>query len=82
MAIVECYAGSRYPERPRALLWERERMALEEVERQWRTPRGLVFIVRTVGGRRFRLTYDEATGAVHSGAWRVQALEDAHPIYF
>jgi hypothetical protein len=58
-AIVECYAGHRYPERPRAFLWGEERVAVEEVERQWRTPEGPVFRVRTADGRRFTLAYDE-----------------------
>ena len=58
--IVECYAGARYPERPRAFLWEGERVAVEEVEQQWRTPAGPAFRVRTTDGRRFTLAYDEA----------------------
>lgn len=59
-ATVECYAGSRYPERPRAFLWEGERVAVEEVEHNWRTPAGPAFRVRTADGRRFMLAYDEA----------------------
>jgi len=69
-AIVECYAGGRYPERPRALLWEGERVAVEEVERQWRTPAGPAFRVRAADGRRFVLAYDEA-----AGAWEVQPVQ-------
>jgi hypothetical protein len=65
--IVECYAGYRYPERPRAFLWEGERMAVEEIEQQWRTPAGPAFRVRTADGHRFTLTYDEA-----AGDWDVQ----------
>ncbi|HDQ70885.1 MAG TPA: hypothetical protein ENN19_02180 [Chloroflexi bacterium] len=78
MPLVECYAASRYPERPRALFWQGERIEVEEVERQWRTPRGFVFVVRAVGGCRFRLTYDEATDAAYQDtpdlAWRIQLL--------
>ena len=66
-AIVECYAGHRYPERPRAFLWEGERMEVKAVERQWRTPAGLIFRVCTVEGHRFTLTYDEV-----SDTWNVQ----------
>ena len=69
---VECYAGHRYPERPRAFLWEGERVLVEEVERSWRTPAGPVFRVRTFGGRRFTLAYDEA--ADH---WDVQLVRCA-----
>ena len=66
-AVVECYAGYRYPERPRAFLWQGERVVVEEVERQWRTPAGPAFRVRAADGRRFTLTYDEA-----AGTWDVQ----------
>jgi hypothetical protein len=58
-AAVECYAGARFPERPRAFLWEGARVAVEKVERQWRTPSGLEFRVRVADGRRFALSYDE-----------------------
>lgn len=67
--IVECYAGYRYPERPRAFVWEGERVAVEEVERQWRTPAGPAFRVRAADGRRFILTYDEAAGAWDVRPW-------------
>ncbi len=68
-AIVECYAGHRYPERPRTFLWEGGRMVVEKVERSWRTPAGLAFRVRTADGRRFTLAYDETTDA-----WDVRPL--------
>jgi hypothetical protein len=70
MGIVECYASTRYPERPRAFLWEGERLAVEEVERQWRTPSGPAFHVRTADSRRFVLAYDEV-----ADTWRVQSLD-------
>ena len=65
--VVECYAGTRYPERPRAFLWEGERVMVEAVEHQWRTPAGPAFRVRAANGRRFMLAYDEA-----ADAWDVQ----------
>ncbi len=58
-AVVECYAGTCYPERPRAFVWEGEQVAVEEVERQWRTLAGPAFRVRTADSRRFTLAYDE-----------------------
>ena len=64
---VECYAGYRYPERPRAFLWKGESLAVEEVERQWRAPVGQTFRVRTADGRRFTLAYNEATDE-----WNIQ----------
>jgi hypothetical protein len=68
-AAVECYAGHRYPERPRAFLWEGERVAVEEVERSWRTPVGPVFRVRAADGRGFTLAYDEA-----ADSWDIQLV--------
>jgi hypothetical protein len=67
---VECYASTRYPERPRAFLWEGERLEVVEVERQWRTPTGPAFRVRTVEGRTFTLAYDEA-----ADTWDVQPVQ-------
>jgi hypothetical protein len=68
--VVECTAGARYPDRPLAFVWEGERLVVSAVEREWRTPDGLVFRVDTAGGRQFTLTYDEARDA-----WHVQAAE-------
>jgi len=68
---VECYAGYRYPERPRAFLWEGERLDVAEIERQWRTPAGPAFRVRASDGRRFTLAYDEA-----ADAWSVYEGEE------
>ena len=58
--MVECYAGYCYPERPRAFLWQGERVEVQEIEQQWRTPTGLTFRVLAADGRLFMLTYDEA----------------------
>jgi hypothetical protein len=66
-AAVECYAGHRYPERPRAFLWDGERVVVETVEHSWRTPVGPVFRVRTADGRSFTLAYDEA-----ADSWDIQ----------
>jgi hypothetical protein len=69
--VVESYAGYRYPERPRAFLWKDERIEVEAVERQWRTPAGPVFCVRCADARRFTLAYDEA-----GDRWDVQLVQD------
>ena len=58
---VACYAGARYPERPRAFLWQERWLAVEQVEREWRTQTSLIFRVSTVDSRRFTLTYDATT---------------------
>ena len=60
---VRCYAGTSYPERPRAFLYRERWLAVAEVARRERTPGGLRFWVRVADGRRFRLSYEEATDA-------------------
>lgn len=64
---VECYAGARYPERPRAFLYEGDWLEVAQVEGQERTPRELRFRVRVSDGRRFLLLYDEVRDA-----WQVR----------
>jgi len=66
---VECYSGCEYAEKPVALIWEGQRLAVEEVENRWRTPGGKGFRVRTVDGRLFELIYMELYDE-----WRVSAL--------
>ena len=67
-ATVECYAGTRYPERPRAFVWQGNRMTVQKTERQWQTPTGLAFRVVTPDGRRFALTYNRV-----EDAWTISA---------
>jgi hypothetical protein len=70
-SVVECYAGYRYPERPRAFFWgppteqnpRGKLLKVEEVERSWHTPAGPAFRVRVTDGRIFTLTYDETADA-------------------
>ena len=70
---VECYAGHRYPERPLAFMWQGERLAVTQVERQWRTPTGLSFLVRAAGdGGRFVLTYTEPPAEAGGDSWDVR----------
>ncbi len=68
---VECYAGCRYPERPRAFAWEGERVEIETIEHRWRTPAGPAFRIRTASGHRFALAYDET-----ADTWDIQSLSD------
>jgi len=69
---VECYAGTRYPERPRAFVYQGERLAVTVIERQERTPDGLRFRVRASDGGRYLLAYDE-----RCDVWDVRRLEAA-----
>ena len=59
-AEVECYAGTQYPERPRAFRWGGEQVRVRSIERQWRMPTSLVFRVQAEDCRCFILTYCEA----------------------
>ena len=55
---VTCYAGSTYPEHPRAFHWQDQRFAVQEVIHRWRTPQGLGFYVRCAPGNAlFHLFY-------------------------
>ncbi len=64
---VACYAGAKYPERPRAFTWEGERLAVEKIVAASRTPEEIRFYVRTPGGREFVLAYHCA-----SDQWRIR----------
>ncbi|MFQ5880646.1 MAG: hypothetical protein ACE5IZ_10810 [Dehalococcoidia bacterium] len=57
---VACYAGHRYPQRPRRVLWRGAWQEVAAVEREWQEPGRRLFLVRLVGGERLRLTYDQA----------------------
>ncbi len=43
---VACYAGSTYPEKPRALEWEGKRYLVEAILERRREPHGVGFLVR------------------------------------
>ena len=58
-ALVECHSGLEYAERPTALWWQGERLEVEAVEAEWRTPEGKTFRVRTIDGQVFELLYVE-----------------------
>ncbi len=66
LKLVECHSGLEYAGRPTALWWQGERLEVEAVEAEWRTPEGKRFRVRTTGGRVFELVYVE----LHD-EWRV-----------
>ena len=68
--MVECYSGHTYAQEPRAFVWHGQRHVIQAVERAWRAPEGLHFLVRTEEGRFFELAYDEA-----EDVWSVQAVQ-------
>jgi hypothetical protein len=57
---VELYSGTRYAERPIAVIVAGQRLPVAEVLGSWRTPAGPGFDVLVTGGQRLRLQFDEA----------------------
>jgi len=57
---VECYAGYRYAQEPRAFTWHGERHVVQSIEQAWRSPQGPGFLVEAADHARFVLIYDEA----------------------
>jgi hypothetical protein len=66
---VELYSGTRYAERPIAVIVAGQRLPVEEVLASWRKPAGPGFDVLVTGGLRLRLQLDEA-----SEQWSVTEL--------
>lgn len=65
---VECYAGSTYPEEPRAFTWETQRYTVIEVLQRRRTPEGIGFLVNCKPGPvHFDLFY-----VIHEDCWQIQ----------
>ena len=59
--LVDCYAGSSYPDRPLAFTWKGQKRQVAEVEKEWREPGMRVFVVKDTSGGRFQLAYEEQT---------------------
>ena len=57
---VVCRSDSQYPERPVALYYDGERLAIDQVLARWRTPEGRRFRVLARGHLAFELFYHEA----------------------
>ena len=67
--LVECHSGYEYAERPTAVWWQGQRLAVAELEAQGRISGGKKFRVRTVNGQVFELLYVELYDE-----WRVHLL--------
>ncbi len=65
---VECYAGYKYPQEPRAFSVEDQRYEIEVVEGQFLAPEGPIFKVKACG-KRFLLLYWE-----NYDEWLVQEI--------
>lgn len=73
-AKVECYAGSTYPEHPRALTWENQRYQVCDIIQRRREPDGVGFLVRCApDDMLFNLFY--LTKEEH---WQIQPIGSAY----
>ena len=66
---LECYAGHRGEEEPRAFSLGETRFTVLEIEDRWIHPEHRYFRVRVEDGRRFVVRHDLA-----SGEWELAAL--------
>jgi hypothetical protein len=66
---VECYAGYRGEQEPRAFTLGERRFAVVEIVDRWLDPRHRYFKVKVDDGRRFILRHDAG-----SGEWELAAL--------
>ena len=66
---VSCYAGAHYPERPQGFAFQGQWMTVAKVERRWREPGKVHFLIHTQDGEPFRLAYD-----VDSDLWTIQPM--------
>ncbi len=59
--VVSAYAGASYPQRPTAVLWQGRRLAVEQIDRSWRTPDALHFLLHLESLGRVELRYHPQT---------------------
>jgi hypothetical protein len=67
--VVECHSGYTFPDRPKAIYKDNERLEVETIETEWRSPEGKFFRVKTMNGSIFELFYDEA-----SDNWQIRQI--------
>ena len=66
---VECYSGSAYGERPRAIIFEKTRLQVNKILSEQRSPEGKQFKVLLEDEREVVLKYD-----VNKDLWQVDGL--------
>ena len=66
---VECHSGYDYAVRPIALFWAGERLEVETIIAEWRTPEKKAFRVHIADGRIFDLEYTQV-----SDTWEITAI--------
>lgn len=58
-AVVNCYSGHTYAERPKSFHWKGTEYEIEGIERAWQEPGERHFVVRTQDNKLFQLCYNE-----------------------
>ena len=66
-ASVECRSDWEYAQRPVAFTWQEQRLEVQAVIAEYRTPAGIHFLVSTSEAGDFELVYHE-----HSDQWIIQ----------
>jgi hypothetical protein len=61
--LVECHSGFDYAEYPVAFHWEGQRIKIETIIAEWRTPEQKIFRIQTEDGGIFKLVYDQTLDA-------------------
>ncbi|TAK12248.1 MAG: hypothetical protein EPO32_09145 [Anaerolineae bacterium] len=59
-ALVTCYSGHTYAQRPRAVQWQGLWQDILAITADWHTPEGRTFRVLTANGHRLELHYRAA----------------------
>jgi len=67
--MVECHSGYDYAERPVAFYWDGQRIEVETILAEWRTPNHKGFRVQSPKGRVFELFFDQV-----SDTWEIVAM--------
>lgn len=66
ISTIACLSSGAYAQRPLAFDWQGERLVVEAIQAEWRTPQAKFFRVRTCEGGAYELVYDEL-----NDLWRV-----------
>jgi len=69
MDLVECHSGFAYPDKPRAFIWEEQRLLVADILAEGRTPHMRWFRVITEDRQVFELSYSEDTDD-----WQIQHI--------
>lgn len=64
---VECRSDDEYAQRPLAIVWQGQRLAVDAILASWRTPDGKHFRIRTQEQGIFDLYYDQT-----NDQWSIQ----------